>query len=478
MIKHAAGSLRRRLIWISAFGMVMALAVGAFAMFWAVTVEDRQIVDARLEQLGGTVLSLVENGLSDNVEARLAGSPIKTRPAAAMLYRYQVWSKDGSMLLRSHEAPANAPIVNLKHLGFETVNLGGDVYRAFALPTKDGGAVQVAECLDEAALPAGEVTAYYVGLLLLPLGVVFFGSWAMTRQSLRSIDSLAGELERRNPMDVTRLDIEGPPRELLPILNALDLLFSRVGQAISVERRFTSVAAHEMRTPLAGLRAQAQIASTALTHDESRQALDALMQGVDRAAHMLDQLLDLARIEALSKDIEMPLHPISVDDVFCSVMDDLSAKANAKRILISSRWDAQHIHCASFGLHLILRNLLANAILYCPEGRRVSVVTVKEGNSVALVVDDSGPGIARADRERAFERFNRLGQNKINGIGLGLSIVLLVVELHRAKIQLLDAPMGGLRVKVLFPQLGGPAAASARRERPVDIQTDVRLFGS
>jgi len=464
MADAPAWSLRRRLVLISASGIMLALAFGGLAMYWAASIEDRQIVDARLEQLGATVLSLVENGLVEQSGGAPAVMPLKTRPAAAMLYRFQVWSKDGVLLLRSHEAPADRPILDLHHLGFETVRIGGEDYRAFALPTKDGGVVQMAECLNEASIQVVTVTAYYVAFLLLPLGLVFGLSWLLTRRSLRSIDSLAGQLRQRNPLDVTRLDIDSPPRELSPILNALDLLFTRVGHAISVERRFTSVAAHEMRTPLAGLRAQAQIASTARTDGESRQALSALMQGVDRAAHMLDQLLDLARIESMAKDAELLFRPAKVSDVFRNVMIDLEGKARMKRIAVTANFEVDEMHCLGFGLHLILRNLLINALLYCPENREVRVYTLRHNRTVLLLVDDSGEGIPARERERAFERFNRLGQRHTDGVGLGLSIVLLIVEMHKAKIELQDAPIGGLRVKLSFPQ---PTGQESSVERPM-----------
>lgn len=463
MLDTVVWSLRRRLILICGFGIGSTLALGYIAMYWAETVEDRQIVDARLEQLGSAVLFLVDNGLVDRSSDPLLGAaPLKTRPAATMLYRYQVWSKDGVLLLRSHEAPAERPIVDLTHLGFETVRIGGEDYRAFSLPTKDNGVIQLAECLNEASVQVSAITAYYAGFLLLPLGLVFCVCWLLTRRALRSIDSLAEELRRRNPLDVTQLVVKRPPHELLPILNALDSLFTRVGHAISVERTFTSVAAHEMRTPLAGLRAQAQIASTAQSEEESRQALRSIMHGVDRAAHMLDQLLDLARIEGLSKDAELLFRPVQLVDAFNDVMRDLGAKASLKRISVGTRFDAPEIYCLGFGLHLILRNLIANAILYCPDGTRIDVGSSREGADVVLTVDDSGVGIPARERDRAFERFNRLGQNKADGVGLGLSIVLLIVEHHGARIQLLDAPIGGLRVRLSFPQQAAQRAFPAR----------------
>jgi two-component system OmpR family sensor kinase/two-component system sensor histidine kinase QseC len=251
---------------------------------------------------------------------------------------------------------------------------------------------------------------------------------------------------------VTRLHVQNPPAELRPILNAMDSLFTRVGRAISIERRFTSVAAHEMKTPLAGLRAQAQIASNARSTHESREALQLLMHGVDRAAHMLDQLLDLARVEAISKDGDLPFKAVQLSDVFRDAMHDLEAKSHLKRISVAARFDVSELRGLAYGIHLIMRNLIANAILYCPEGSQVSIASVRTGNEIVLTVDDSGTGIAPQAREHAFERFNRLEQSGPDGVGLGLSIVLLVVELHEARIQLQDSPMGGLRVRLAFPQ--------------------------
>lgn len=453
MREPAGWSLRRRLVMIGASSMVAALLLGGVAMFWAETLEDRQLIDARLEQLGSTILSLIESDLV--VPPGDMGSEVrqlKTRPTGAILYRYQVWTHDGVLRLRSHEAPADRPIADLQHRGFETVRMGGEDYRVFSLPTRDHGVVQVAECLAETALEGHTIAAYYVGLLLLPFGTVFLVSWLLTRRSLQSVDALAGELRRRNPLDVTSLDIANPPKELVPILNALDSLFARAAHAFSVERRFTSVAAHEMRTPLAGLRAQAQIASRARNEAESRVALAAIMQGVDRATLMLDQLLDLARIEGMSEDVDMLSQPIKLSDVGRDAIRELQAKARSKDIAINLRFEADELHAVRFGVYLMLRNLIANAVLYCPEGGRVDVHSLARGSDVMLIVDDSGPGIAPADRDRAFERFNRLGQNKVDGVGLGLSIVLRIVELHRARIELLEAPLGGLRVRILFPQ--------------------------
>jgi signal transduction histidine kinase len=272
----------------------------------------------------------------------------------------------------------------------------------------------------------------------------------LLRRSFRSLNTLARRLRQRHLLDVRPVHIDKPPREILPVLRALNSLFRRAGNAISVEQRFTSVAAHELRTPLAGIRAQAQLACKAETEEELQDALHLLIGGVDRASRVFDQLFDLTRIESMGKDIEVTFQHVQLSAIYQEVMEELQGKAAAKRISISARFLDGDIQGLDFAIYLLLRNLISNAILYTPEGGRVEICAQRQGEDIVLTVDDSGKGIPVNARERAFERFNRLDQHGIEGVGLGLSIVAQVVELHRAKIQLLDSPLGGLRAQVSF----------------------------
>jgi signal transduction histidine kinase len=174
---------------------------------------------------------------------------------------------------------------------------------------------------------------------------------------------------------------------------------------------------------------------------------------------MLDQLLDLARIEALPNDGTRRLEQVNISEVYEDVMNDLEPARAKKQISLGALFLVTELHGHEFGLYVLLRNLLANAILYSPMGGRVEVHCAPQGKRISLTVDDAGPGIPAVDRESAFERFNRLGQMQTEGVGLGLSIVLSVVELHGAKIELLDSPLGGLRVQVLFEPVSGAADA-------------------
>jgi signal transduction histidine kinase len=453
MIHRALGwSLRKRMAAIAAFGMVTSLMFGGVAMYWASSIEENQMLDARLEQLGATVLVFVEERLDDIA----AGGPVKlpnlkTRASVALLYRYQVWSSHGSLLMRSHEAPTSLPMMPIGRYGFATMLVDKEESRVFSLPTKNGQfVIQVAENLGEEWREIGVTTSYYVAFLLVPWILIFGTTWFLMRRSLRDIDRMADQLHQRNPLDLTPIQLDKPPRELLPILASMDTLFDRIGTALSAERRFTSLAAHEMRTPLAGLRAQAQLAGTARDEAELQEALRALRLGVDRASHMLDQLLDLARVETLPTDVDHHTVPVAISDVYQAVMQDLGPKSADKQLSFAARFLVEDIRGHAFATYVLLRNLLANAILYSPAGGRVEVGTSLQGDCVAMTVDDAGPGIRAQDRERAFERFNRLGQTKTEGVGLGLAIVLSVVEWHGARIRLLDSPLGGLRVEVLL----------------------------
>jgi signal transduction histidine kinase len=198
------------------------------------------------------------------------------------------------------------------------------------------------------------------------------------------------------------------------------------------------------------------------SYDESNDALKAMLVGVDRASHMLDQLLDVARLESLPQRTELHLEWVKLSEVYRDVMIDFGPKAAASEIAFGTAFSAETVYGHAFALYLLMRNLIANAILYTPLGGRVELSSQRHAQTIVLNIDDSGPGIDRADRERAFERFNRLGQSRANGVGLGLSIVLSVVEVHDAKIRLLESPLGGLRVQVVFvlaEGLADPATA-------------------
>ena len=425
-------------------------------MYWAARFEEDQAMDARLEHLGATVLAFVEEEIEEEIDEIARGLHpmplnLKTRASVSLLYRFQVWTRHGSLLLRNYEAPHDRPLMPLHRLGYDNVRITGELHRAFALPTSNGEfIVQVAENVEERWTQTATITLYYTAFLALPLLLVFGTAWFLLRRSVRSIDVLADQLGERRPLDMTPVQVDSPPRELLPILHSIDGLFARVAHALSVERAFTSLAAHEIRTPLAGLQAHAQLAKTAQQPQDRIEALEAVVAGADRAAHLVDQLLDLARVEAMPIGSEPPAGSVDLAAVYHELWHDLESRVSRKSLKLHAAFDVPPVPGHRFAVYVLMRNLLANAVAYTPEGGQIDVRAAQVGSTVQLVVDDSGPGIAPEQRTRAFERFNRLGSRQPGGVGLGLAIALSVVELHRARIEMLDSPLGGLRVCVTF----------------------------
>lgn len=466
----ASWTLGGRLMLIAAFAMMASLVASGFAMYNAVKNDDEAMLDKRLGQMGAVMLGFVEHELSERPDAQLSDAvPPIDAGNASTLYQFQVWSRDGRLQLRSSNSRTDEPLMPLDKLGFQTTHNGPLALRSYALAGPNNAfVVQVAENVEDRTVETAEVTLRYLWFLLLPFAALFAATRFLLRQAMQSISGIAAQLTMRNPMDVSRLRVDSPPAEVMPILHSMDTLFERMGQALNTERRFTSMAAHEMKTPLAGIRAQAQLASRAEGSEEAREALDALISGVDRSAHMLDQLLDIARIETLSTADDVSLKAVDLVGLVHDVSADLASLAATRNVLITTDFQVRRVHGHGFGLYLALRNLMVNAIRYGHENGRVHVSVSRQDEAVVLHVDDSGQGIAPEDRQRAFERFNRLGLLHAEGVGLGLSIVLMVVELHGARIQLLDSPLGGLRVQITFDE-------PAEKEEPLPFEAQQAL---
>jgi signal transduction histidine kinase len=283
-------------------------------------------------------------------------------------------------------------------------------------------------------------------------------TWFLLRRSADALDALVQRLRDVDVKNLQPVSIDQPSQEILPVIREFNSVFQRASQALQTEQRFTAMAAHELRTPLAGIRAQAQLALGSDTDAERQEALQAVISAVRRASHMFDQLFDLTRLDSVGSDLGGQRQRVVFDAVFLQVMDALDARAQARHMVVHTDWQAPTFYGLEFALFLLLRNLVANAILYGPDGGRIDVSTWREEGCVVLCVDDAGKGIAEADRARAFERFNRLGQRGTEGVGLGLSIVHMVAELHGGQVALQDSPLGGLRVRVSLPDAQRPAA--------------------
>jgi signal transduction histidine kinase len=243
------------------------------------------------------------------------------------------------------------------------------------------------------------------------------------------------------------------PEELVPLAESLNALLARLDEALSAQRRFTADAAHELRTPLAALKLQVGLAKRAQDESQRASALTELEAGVDRAAHLVEQLLTMARLEP-----ESPDRRHERVDLAALARDAIVARASLaedKRIDLGLTGAAgAPVRGDPAMLAMLIGNLLDNALRYTPAGGRIDVAIEASPDETRLSVIDNGPGIAPADRQRVFERFYRGGAQggEATGSGLGLSIVRRIANAHGATVTLGEGPDGrGLAVDVRFP---------------------------
>jgi two-component system sensor histidine kinase QseC len=360
---------------------------------------------------------------------------------------FQVRSADDRLLLRSDSAPADklAPLVP----GFADVVIGGEDWRVFSLRTPMAHWVQVGERADIRGELAADIARGTMAPMALALPVLLVLVWGLVGWAGRGLERIARQIERRAADSLEPLAVDGVPEELRGLAAAVDGLLARLREALARERRFSADAAHELRTPLAALRVHAGNLRTASTAEERAHSQRRLDDGIARIERLVSQLLDLERQEPRGA----PRPDTGVDLVACARREIAElGVAGLDRGIQLALVGAPHAQVVGdeTGLAVLLRNLVDNALRYTPEGGTVEVrIDVDDG--VRLTVDDSGPGIAEEERERALERFHRGLGHAASGSGLGLSIVQRVVDRHGGSLELARAPLGGLRVVVRLP---------------------------
>jgi len=270
-------------------------------------------------------------------------------------------------------------------------------------------------------------------------------------RGLEPLDAMSRAVAKRRADAMQPLADRGLPDELQPLVASVNGLLERLSEALAAQRRFTADAAHELRTPLAALKLQLDLARRATTADERAAALDDLEAGVARTSHVVEQLMTLARVEpeALAlKRTDCDLVAIAKDAIVAR-----AALAADKAVDLGLAHETPTVVAGdAASLAILLSNLLDNALRYTPRGGRIDVSVERDERGAVLVVADTGPGIAAAERERVFDRFYRGEVNEEAGSGLGLSIVKRIADAHGATITL-DAPREGtgLVVRVTFP---------------------------
>ncbi|ASM23116.1 TPA: quorum sensing histidine kinase QseC [Serratia marcescens] len=355
---------------------------------------------------------------------------------------FAIFDRDGKMLLNDGENGADF-LFDGEREGFTDGERKGDddSWRLVWLTSPDGRyRIVVGQEWDyRRDMALGMVTGQLVPwLATLPVLMLLIA--LMVGRELRPLRAVAAGLRRRAPDDATPLDARQVPTEVRPLVDALNALFARINALLVRERRFTSDAAHELRSPLAALRVQTEVVQLAGDDAPMREhALDNLTVGIDRATRLVDQLLTLSRLDSLSDLAE--LTPIDWNDLVTMTLAEQDRQAHAAGVTLryEHRGTPPPRQGETLLLSLLLRNLLDNAVRYTPQGGVVTV-TLSERS---LTVEDDGPGVTAEHLARLGERFYRPPGQEQTGSGLGLSIVQRIAGLHGLQISFANRSAGG-----------------------------------
>ncbi|MCU7815585.1 MAG: hypothetical protein KZQ81_10315 [Candidatus Thiodiazotropha sp. (ex Rostrolucina anterorostrata)] len=339
--------------------------------------------------------------------------------------------------------------------GYNNQVVDGKSWRMYGLKEPSGQFhVQVGELKSVREETVSEIVFSSLWPIIVFLPVIGLLIWIMVGGGLKPLKVIANKVERRDPNSLVPISTQEVPREVVPMVESLNRLFLRVDSALENERRFTADAAHELRTPLAALKTLAQAKSLIDENNGHRSFLDQVIRGVDRATHLLEQLLTLARMDSQSVDKshtqEADLHGEAIN-----VLASLGTMALEKDIELSYEGIERPIIIPGYtpGIQILLRNLIDNAIRYTPEKGEVSVLLEEVEAGVRLEVADTGPGIPEEKQQGFYQRFRRGEATNTEGSGLGLSIVKRIVDLHHATIEMSNRKdKSGLRVSITFPR--------------------------
>ncbi|MDP2025327.1 ATP-binding protein [Sulfuriferula sp.] len=439
-------SLQGRLL-----ALVLAVVVGVWLVTAAMTWFDaRHELDELLDSHLAQAAALLVVQQAREIEDDGPGIDTPTLHRYAPKVAFQVFH-EGRLVLRSANAPVTPMVESGQDIrtGFATVQIGGIAWRVFAAY---GAERDVQVYVGEQASSRDSILWAVLRSTLWPMVVALpllaLAVWWAVYHGVAPMRRLGRALTERQPQALHPLALDGTSSEMAPMVNALNGLFERIGTLLESERRFTADAAHELRTPIAAIRAQAQVALGEADDARRTHALKNTLEGCDRATRLVEQLLTLSRLEAV---MAPAMAAVDLSALTQRVVAELAPKALAKNQTLE--FEAAE-PCSVPGnetlLTVLVRNLVDNAVRYSPASAQVKVSVRQQAGRAVLSVEDSGPGLAEADRNRLGERFFRVPGSSESGSGLGWSIVRRIAAVHRLDLQVeTSAELGGLVVRVI-----------------------------
>jgi two-component system sensor histidine kinase QseC len=455
-------SLQARLLGLLLL-MVTLVWLSAAILTWRDASDELdELLDGHLAQ--SAALLIVQQANRDTGESDDHGDDSsRERENAPTLHKYapkvafQVFH-EGQLSMRSANT-TSAPM-STKIRGFSTVRLpDNSQWRVYGAQGNEGDVqVFVGELIQSRESILWAVLKAVLMPLMYALPALAVVGWLAVRNGLAPLRHLSQALAQRQPQALDPVVLQDVPAEIDPVVKSLNALFERIQSMMASERRFTADAAHELRTPIAAIRTQAQVALGA--GDDAAQRKHALLYtlaGCDRASHLVEQLLTLSRLESSSS--APPSGLVDLAGVARRVAGELAMTAldRAQELELEAPEHA-YIGADDMLTSVLVRNLLDNALRYSSESARVSLSVMSEANQVILRVEDSGAGLSEADMARLGERFYRVLGTGQTGSGLGWSIVRRIANVYHARIEVTRSiKLGGLCVTVCWNSAAKPA---------------------
>lgn len=441
-------SLKRRFFYTLVLPVLAVLALAGIAGFYSARHEVDEIYDAQLASTAKTIMALMERQTTndgtniDALEARFKNTGHHYEKYTAI----RLW-KGGKLFFYSKSAEHFGE----QHViaGFSNKEIEGESWRFFVLPDpRVDFTVEVAEkywvrgdLIDKILL-----TMFIPFLVLLPVLPVLF--WLGLRYGLTPLVEISEYVKRRSPDDLSPIAIDKTPAEILPLTHEINALMARVNEALVAERRFTDLAAHELRTPLAVIKTQVQNVIETTDTDERQELLDDLKGGVERASGMVAQLLSLAR---LGHD-DITVETLSLNETVRTIAQELSPLALAKQITLACDEKAEvTIQGNAEILNAAVRNIIENAIKYTPLSGGVTILIERNIKESILSISDTGVGIPEDKLSLVVDRFYRVPGNRETGSGLGLTITARAAKMLGARLVLQNRKEGGLTASLIWP---------------------------
>lgn len=443
---------------------LFVVLLGVFVIAWAVTLsclgmqlarERTGVWDRSLGDIGREILLSMPSDIrqlsgASNLHLAEADHTWSKRHGTLS---FQVWIKTRRDNVVRSPGSSLGPLMPDFADGYATRMIDGQDWRVYAVSdVQNEVQVQVAKPTSELAAETRRWVRIGLGTTALLLIILGIAMKLVIRWSLRPVTKVQEAITARDARDLDPLPSEGLPDEVRPLVESFNRLLGRLDRTMQNERQFLAEAAHELRTPLAALLTHAQVALRSKSLEEARPPLQQLVRGVERSARLSQQLLDSARLDTERHISERG--PIELADIVAVITHEFETAAAGKYQSIALDTEPCQIEGNVDDLGILIGNLIDNAVRYTGTGGRLAVRCVCVAHVVRLQVQDDGPGVARDDHARIFDRFFRVAGSNERGSGIGLSLVARIAESHGATIEIGEGVDGrGFGITVVFPAL-------------------------